>query len=148
MTVHLLFGMVLILLICATYTDLKERLIYDRFILIGLFGALVIHLFERTLPWSNYIWTGVGAFLLLAVITVVTKGSAIGGGDIKLFTMIGFALGFDSFLAIFFLSHVLAAVWILGQKLFSRQKVTRDSELPFAPFILVAAMGTYFLLLI
>jgi leader peptidase (prepilin peptidase)/N-methyltransferase len=146
LTVHLLFMAVIILLIAATYTDLKERLIYDRFILIGLVFSLSIHVYERTLPWSNYILTGLGVFVFLAVIAILTKGNAIGGGDIKLFAMIGFAVGFESLLSIFILSHVTAAVWILGKKLIVPQAVSRHSELPFAPFILLATVLTYLVL--
>ncbi|OYD06329.1 prepilin peptidase [Paludifilum halophilum] len=148
LTIHLIFASLVILLIGATYTDLKERLIYDRIILIGLFFSLGVHLYERSLPWLNYILTGIGAFLILAVIAVLTKGSAIGGGDIKLFGMIGFAVGWEYFIVIFISSHVLAALWIVGFKLFASEKLSRHSELPFAPYILAGITGTYLLILL
>ncbi|MFC4075484.1 prepilin peptidase [Salinithrix halophila] len=146
MTIHLLFGALVVILLAATYTDLRERLIYDRFVLSGLVFALGVHLYHNDLPWSEYLLTGVGAFLFLAVVAVLTKGSAIGGGDIKLFAMIGFMLGLQWFLWIFILSHVLAGLFIMGAKLFFPKKFTFKTEFPFAPFILSGTIGTYFLI--
>ncbi|MGF7089324.1 leader peptidase (prepilin peptidase)/N-methyltransferase/prepilin peptidase CpaA [Kroppenstedtia sanguinis] len=142
-TEHLIYISLILVLICATITDLRERLIYDRFVLVGVAFSLGVHLYGHQHSWMEYILTGLGAFLVLAVIAIMTKGGAIGGGDIKLFTMIGFAAGLEGFLSIFILSHVLAAMWIVGKMLFSSQSLTRKSELPFAPFVLTGTVGTY-----
>lgn len=140
---HLIYISLILILICATVTDLRERLIYDRFVLIGLAMALGIHFYSLHHSWAEYIWTGLGVFFALALIAILTGGSAIGGGDIKLFAMIGFAVGVEGFLLIFILSHVIAAIFILIVKLFRSDAVRKGTEFPFAPFILVGTLLTY-----
>ncbi|EGK09943.1 leader peptide processing enzyme [Desmospora sp. 8437] len=140
---HLIYISLILILICATVTDLRERLIYDRFVLIGLAFALGIHLYSRHYSWTEYILTSLGAFFALALIAILTKGSAIGGGDIKLFAMIGFATGLEDFILIFMVSHVVAAIFILVVKLFRSDAVRKGTEFPFAPFILIGVLLTY-----
>ncbi|GGE21602.1 hypothetical protein GCM10011571_24620 [Marinithermofilum abyssi] len=143
MTEHLLYMTLILLLTYATYTDLKERLIYDRVVIGGVLAALIFHLWEPQPPWLEYLFTGIGVLFGLATIAVLTGGSAIGGGDIKVFAMIGFALGFEGFFIVFSISHVLAALYMIGVKLIRSQSVKWGTEFPFAPFILLGILITY-----
>lgn len=131
------------LLIAATVTDLRERLIYDRFIVVGVAAAVLVRLFDRTEPWWNYLLTGVVSFLVLYIIAVVTNEKSIGGGDVKLFGMLGLAVGFEPFLLIYFGSHVLAALYLGVVKLVRWKKIGWQTEFPFAPFILIATLVCY-----
>lgn len=140
---HGVYISLILILICATVTDLRERLIYDRFVLIGAAFALGFHLYDPQHTWMEYILTGLGAFFALAVIAIMTKGSAIGGGDIKLFAVIGFALGLEAFFLVFMISHVAAAIFLLVLKLIRSDSVRKGSEFPFAPFILLGMLLTY-----
>ncbi|MFC7443329.1 prepilin peptidase [Laceyella putida] len=140
---HALYLILIGLLIAATVTDLKHRLIYDRFVVIGLVAAVIARLITRPEPWWNYLLTGIVVFLILYVIAVVTDERSIGGGDVKLFGMLGLALGFKPFLFIFFSSHLLAAVYLLILKLVRWKTVGRKTEFPFAPFILLGTVLTY-----
>jgi leader peptidase (prepilin peptidase) / N-methyltransferase len=142
---HGLYLVLIGLLIAATVTDLKYRLIYDRFVVIGIVAAVLARLFERPEPWWNYVLTGFVVFLILYVIAVVTDERSIGGGDVKLFGMLGLALGFQPFLLIFFSSHLLAALYLLIVKLVRWNQVGRKTEFPFAPFILLGTVFTYVL---
>jgi leader peptidase (prepilin peptidase)/N-methyltransferase len=139
---QLVYAVMIILMIASTITDLKERLIYDRFILIGVLFSIIFRIFYRTEPWWEYLVTGVGALFILATVAAITGGTAIGGGDIKAFAMIGLALGFIQFLYIFLISHVLAAVFMFLVKLYKWKEVKRDTEFPFAPFILLGLIIT------
>ncbi|SMO80574.1 prepilin peptidase [Melghirimyces algeriensis] len=143
MAEHIIYLVLILLLIAATVTDLKERLIYDRFVVIGLMTAVVVRLFHRPEPWWNYLLTGLGVFIVLIIFAAFTDERSIGGGDVKLFAMIGLAVGWEPFLLIFLLSHVLAALYVLGWKLIQWKNVSGKSEFPFAPFILTATVLIY-----
>ncbi|SFS86049.1 prepilin peptidase [Marininema halotolerans] len=144
---HLLFIGTLIILLLATWTDLRERLIYDRFVLSLLGWGFLLHCYEQftegSVPWLEYSLSAIGVFLGLAVIAILTGGRSIGGGDIKLFAAIAFALGLDALLLIFFISHLLGAFFAIFAKIKHRKDVDRKWEMPFAPFILAGVIITY-----
>ena len=140
---HIVFIILIIVLIFATVTDLRERLIYDRFVLIGLGAVLAVRFFFREEPWWDYLLTGLGVTFALATVAVVTGGKAIGGGDIKVFGLIGLALGIEKFLLVFILSHLLAAFYILVRRLFRRGRATGETSIPFAPYILAGVILSY-----
>src|SRR5690554_3239111 len=140
---HFVFVVLIIVLIFATITDLRERLIYDRFVLVGLGAVAAVRFFFREEPWWDYLLTGLGVTFALATVAVVTGGKAIGGGDIKVFGLIGLALGFEKFLLVFILSHLLAALYILVRRLFRRGRATGETSIPFAPYILAGVILSY-----
>jgi prepilin signal peptidase PulO-like enzyme (type II secretory pathway) len=140
---HLLYAGIILILVAATVTDLKHRLIDDRFVLAGLALSAVVRLLYRPDPWWNYVLTGVTVFLVLFFIAAWTDERSIGGGDVKLFGMLGLAVGFEPFLLLFLSSHVLAALSVLAFKLVQPGKIGRKTEFPFAPFILAGTVLTY-----
>lgn len=143
MAEHLIYLTLLGILIAATITDLKYRLIYNRFILIGIVVTGVIRIFAHPKPWWDYVLTGFGVFIVLYLIAVFTDERSIGGGDVKLFGMMGLALGWEAFFIIFMLSHVLAAIYVLVLKIRYWKSTHRKTEFPFAPFILLATFIAY-----
>ncbi len=143
MAEHIVFLVLIALLIYATVTDLRERLIYDRVIIVGSLFALIFCIWFQEGPWWEYLLTGLGAAFILATIAILTGGRAIGGGDIKLFGMIGLMMGFEKFFYIFLFSHVIAAVFMIIIRLIQRRKIEMRSEFPFAPFILAGTLLTY-----
>ncbi|MBN2910629.1 prepilin peptidase [Polycladomyces sp. WAk] len=143
---HIVFIVLLILTGIASVTDLRERLIYDRVVLVGAAFAIMFRLWYRVEPWWDYLLTGFGVLFVLATIGALTGATAIGGGDIKLFAMIGLCVGWEKFFVIFLISHVLAALVAIPMKLFSR-KADWKSTLPMAPFIFTGTLVTYVLYL-
>ncbi|PMB04284.1 hypothetical protein CEN49_21090 [Fischerella thermalis CCMEE 5273] len=141
---HLLYWALIVILIAATITDLKKRLIYDRFVIIGVIATVLIRLIHRPEPWWNYILTGFIILIVLTLISAITNERSIGGGDVKLFAMIGLAVGWEPFFWIFLLSHVLALIAVLIVKLFRWSSIGRYTEFPFAPFILLSVVIVYF----
>ncbi|WP_124726339.1 prepilin peptidase [Staphylospora marina] len=140
---HVLYAGLIVILVAATVTDLKHRLIYDRFVLSGLVLTAGVRLLYRPDPWWNYVLTGVTVFLVLFLIAAWTDETSIGGGDVKLFGMLGLAVGFGPFLLLFLSSHVLAALAVLAFKLVQPGKIDKKTEFPFAPFILAGTVLTY-----
>ncbi|WP_043934231.1 prepilin peptidase [Bacillus sp. EB01] len=129
------------LFIIITVSDIAYMLIPDK-ILIVFAG---IFLFERILwplsPWWDSLIGGVAGFSLLLLISIISKGG-MGGGDIKLYALIGFMLGTKLMLLSFFLSTLFGALFgIVGIFL---KIVKRRQPIPFGPFIALGTLVAYF----
>ncbi|MEK4200885.1 prepilin peptidase [Cytobacillus sp. FSL K6-0265] len=141
-TPELLFALTLISLFMIIFvSDIQYMLIPDRILL----SFAVIFLIERLIwplsPWwDSLVGCAIGFFLLLAI-AVVSNGG-MGGGDIKLFALLGFALGAKLVLFTFFLSTIYGAVFGLLAMLVG--KVKRGNPIPFGPFIAAGALSAYF----
>jgi leader peptidase (prepilin peptidase) / N-methyltransferase len=122
-------------------SDIHYMIIPDK-ILIWFAG---IFLLERILlpltPWWDSLLGAVTGFLLLLFIAVVSKGG-MGFGDVKLYALLGFVLGFKLVLLSFFLSTLYGAV-IGGLALLFRI-VKRRQPIPFGPFIAAGTLTAYF----
>jgi leader peptidase (prepilin peptidase)/N-methyltransferase len=102
---------------------------------------VVERLFVPLDPWWDLIVGAVFGFCLLLLIAIISKGG-MGGGDIKLFFVIGLALGFQLTLLTFILATFLGALYgivgiILG-------KFKKRKQIPFGPFIALGALLSYF----
>lgn len=122
-------------------SDIHYMLIPDK-ILIWFAG---IFLMERIIwpitPWWDSLLGAVTGFLLLLIIALVSKGG-MGFGDVKLYALIGFVLGFKLVLLSFFLSTLYGAV-IGGLALLFRI-VKRRQPIPFGPFIAAGTLSAYY----
>lgn len=130
-----------LLLICITYTDLREQLIYRRHLLplalcgfaAALLSAPAGGLGARA---SDCLLAGAGGFLLFLLFAVLTHGG-IGGGDIKLIGALGLWLGTEKLLFVIlagcFLGGLLALVAL------STGRKGKDEAIPYAPGFTLAA---------
>ncbi|MBT2735779.1 A24 family peptidase [Bacillus sp. ISL-7] len=122
-------------------SDIHYMLIPDK-ILIWFAG---IFLLERIIwplsPWWDSILGAVTGFILLMVIAIISKGG-MGGGDVKLYAVLGLVLGFKLVLLSFFLSTLFGAV-IGGLALLFRI-VKRRQPIPFGPFIAAGTLTAYY----
>ena len=121
------------LLLCASYVDLKTRMIPDwvhiLLIIIGLINfnvtKSVLGLLISSLP-----------FLIMAVINT----GSIGGGDIKLIGSSGFVLGYGNTITASMISIVVVICFYILYYL-SYKKVM-SKAFPFAPFFQVGCIMT------
>lgn len=130
------------LLIIITVSDLLYMVIPDKvlFFFMGLF--LIERYFLPLEPWwDSFIGAAVG-FSLLFLIALITKGG-MGGGDIKLFAVIGFVFGTEGILVTFILSTCLGAIGGLIGLWFG--VIKRRQPFPFGPFIATSALLVLFL---
>jgi leader peptidase (prepilin peptidase) / N-methyltransferase len=122
-------------------SDINYMLIPDK-ILIWFAG---IFLLERIIwpltPWWDSILGAGSGFILLLIIAIVSKGG-MGGGDIKLYALLGFVLGFKLVLLSFFLSTLFGAVIGGLAQLF--KIVKRKQPIPFGPFIAAGTLSAYY----
>ena len=96
------------LLIIITVSDLKYMLIPDKILIVFAGIFLVERIFIPLTPWWDLAWSGDWVSLLL-VIAVVSKGG-MGGGDIKLFAVLGLVVGTNVLLS-FFLATFYGALF-------------------------------------
>ncbi|OCA91260.1 prepilin peptidase [Bacillus sp. FJAT-27225] len=129
------------LFIIITVSDINYMLIPDKILLVfaGIF------LFERILwplsPWWDSLLGAAAGFLLLLLIAYVSKGG-MGGGDIKLYALIGFVVGTKLMFLSFFLATLFGAVFgIVG---ILSKKIKKREPIPFGPFIALATLVAYF----
>ncbi|PGY07578.1 A24 family peptidase [Bacillus sp. AFS031507] len=122
-------------------SDIHYMLIPDK-ILIWFAGVFLL---ERIIwplnPWWDSLFGAVSGFILLLLIAVVSKGG-MGGGDVKLYALLGLVLGFKLVLLSFFLSTLFGAV-IGGLALLFRI-VKRRQPIPFGPFIAAGTLTAYY----
>jgi len=129
------------MLVIITVSDLAYMLIPDKVLL--FFGTLLIiaRVFSPLEPWWDSIIGTVGGFGLLLLIAILSKGG-MGGGDIKLFAVIGLVLGLIPTLLTLFLAAFIGA--IVGVIHLRRSKQGRKTPVPFGPSIALAAIIVYF----
>lgn len=122
--------------------DLRHMLIIDRFTVPAMILAIVLNLWAGTVPaWSLL----VGACVLAGFFWVqllVSRGTWVGGGDIRMGALMGFMLGLEQGLVALFIAYVLGAV--IGVVMMASGKATRKTPVPFGSFLAVATLVTLF----
>jgi leader peptidase (prepilin peptidase) / N-methyltransferase len=129
------------LFIIITVSDIKYMLIPDKILLFFAGIFLVERILIPLSPWWDSLLGAAIGFTLLLIISIVSKGG-MGGGDIKLYALLGFVLGTKLVLMSLFISTLLGAlIGIIGIGLgfFERKK-----PIPFGPFIAVGTLIAYF----
>jgi len=130
------------LLVIIFISDLHYSIIPNKVLL--FFGGvlLVLRLIVSPLqPWWDPLLGAFLGFTLLLLISIVSKGG-MGGGDIKLFAVIGLVLGWKGLLLAFFISNLCGTIMgLIGMML---GKVKRGKPFPFGPAIALGTLFTYF----
>ncbi|MEH7402884.1 prepilin peptidase [Gottfriedia acidiceleris] len=129
------------LLIIIVVSDVNYMIIPNRILLFFLF----IFSFERIVfpldPWWSSIVGAIGAFVVLLLINLISKGG-MGGGDIKLFSVLGIILGWELTLIAFILACFLGSIY--GVVVILSGKLKRSNPIPFGPFIAMGGLISYF----
>lgn len=133
----LLASMLMIILV----SDLTYMIIQNKVLLFFLPFFIVMRVVEPLDPWWSPIVGGIGAFLLLALIIIISRGG-MGAGDMKLFGVLGIVLGFKHVFLTFFLSCLIGAV--VGILLMAFKIIKRKQAIPFGPYIVLSALLSYF----
>lgn len=132
----LLYVIVAILIAIAVY-DLRHKIIPDTLVYLFIALAFIAH--------GPGLWAGPMLFAAFALLWLLSGGRWMGFGDAKLVLGIGLLLG-----APLALGAVLIAFWIgaffgLALLYLRRGEVTMKSEIPFAPFLILATLMQLFL---
>ncbi|MCR2820548.1 prepilin peptidase [Lederbergia panacisoli] len=141
-TFEVIFAWTLIsLFIIIFITDIKYMLIPNRILLFFIPLFLIERIILPLEPWWDSLLGAAIGFSLLLMIAVISKGG-MGGGDIKLFGVIGFALGSKLVLLSFFAASVFGGIFgVIGMALGYFKK---GESIPFGPFIGIGTLVVYF----
>jgi len=147
------FFVSLFVIICVS--DLEYMLIEDSVIIFFLISIIILRLIFKipedfiTFNLHPYLETligGIFGFGLLFSIAIIGKKiykqDAMGGGDIKLYGIIGLVLGLKLTLMSLFLASIIGTIIGLSLSLF--KIIKKNSPIPFGPFIAIGSLITYF----
>ncbi|GIP41190.1 hypothetical protein J31TS4_44700 [Paenibacillus sp. J31TS4] len=133
----------LCLLTVVTLTDLMAMLILNRTLAVFAVPLILLRLWY---PLEGGLLASVAggalAFALMAAMAVLSRGQ-VGGGDVKLYALLGFYMGTEAVLVNLFLASVLALTGTL--LLLALRKKKRSDPVSFGPYIALA--GALMLLL-
>lgn len=131
------------------WIDWKEKKILNKMLAVLAIIRVVLLLIELIsyhILWKELLFHAaagaVGSFLLLMLAYYISR-RAIGMGDVKLFTVTGFYLGFSVNYIVLIASLVCAAIYGVWQ--LCRKKMKARDEIAFGPF---AAAGVWLILLL
>lgn len=129
------------LLVIIVVSDLAYMLIPDKVLLFFIPAFILLRIIVPATPWWDPVAGALVGFSLLFAIALLSGGQ-MGGGDIKLFGVIGIILGWQGVLVTFFLSSLYGALLSVGGLLLGKLK--RKQHIPFGPFIALGAISAYF----
>ncbi len=123
LTAFVLVSMAAILFV----TDMRFMLIPNKILIFFLPLFIILRIITPLNPWWDSIIGAAVAFVLLFLVILLSRGG-MGGGDLKLFVVLGVVLGWKGVLLTFFLSAVIGAVVslvLLSLKVLKRNRLYR-----------------------
>lgn len=129
------------LLVIITVSDLSYMIIPDKVLLPFAISFLILRWLIPTSPWWDSLLAAAVGFSVLFFIAVVSKGG-MGGGDIKLFFVIGLVLGTMNTLLTLFIAALIGS--IVGIFVLKKTGKGRKTPVAFGPSIAAAAVLSYF----
>jgi leader peptidase (prepilin peptidase)/N-methyltransferase len=128
------------LLLALTVIDIFHMLLPDVLVICVLVLSLIYTVLVRKMYLDSLfgILVGGGFFLL---IVLLSKGRAMGMGDVKLTAVIGLLLGFKATVLTCGIAFVIGA--IVSLVLVARKKAEAKTAVPFGPFICVGALISF-----
>lgn len=133
------------ILIVITFIDIDHYIIPDKILVFGLIFSLIFNILFKEVELKQsipaLILCGGGMWILISIIEFIIKKECMGGGDIKLFGVMGFFLGIKGGLLTIILSIYVGALYGLGLMIYRRIKdKEKNSMIPYGPFISIAAI--------
>ncbi|MHB1151457.1 MAG: prepilin peptidase [Eubacteriales bacterium] len=131
-------------LICIFFIDAEHMLIFDRFNLAIAFAGILMFFGETLFYYERIIgFFSVSAILLL--IALISKGRAMGGGDIKFTAAAGLVLGWKNSLLSLFLAAIIGAfVYSIIYYVNKSKKKETSHIVPFGSYLSIAMLISSF----
>lgn len=129
--------------------DLKHKIIPDAFVLVFVLLSLIYSYLISHTPLIHILTPAIIIALPFFLIWLLSKGRLMGLGDPKLMFGMGLFLGLSAGISAVFLSFWIGSVYVLilylYKKLFHKSyNISMQDELPFAPFLVLGTMLTFF----
>lgn len=141
LTIELAVGLLLMSLAVTLFvSDIAYMLIPNKILLFFMPLFIIGRILVPLDPWWSPIAGFVVGLIVTFVIIVVSKGG-MGGGDMKLYAVLGIVLGLNGIILTFMLSFIIGA--LLGGTLLVLKIIKRKQPFPFGPSILLASIITY-----
>jgi len=133
-----------ILTVIAFY-DLRHKIIPSQLSYLLVIFAFLFSISEsRTFKWED-LAAGPIFFAIFAAIWLISRGRWMGFGDAKLVLGIGLFLGLIKGVSALVLAFWIGAAVGICALFLSGKKITMKSEIPFAPFLILGAILSFFL---
>ena len=135
-------------LIVTAFIDFEHQIIPDSMwisIFVGGIFIVVDAVIKGEFSKEYIISKVIGLFSisgLFLIIGLVSKGRAMGGGDVKLMAAAGFVLGWKAVIVSLFLGAFAGVIFALGRKIVSKQEMR--GVIPFGPFLAIGIMLSAF----
>jgi leader peptidase (prepilin peptidase)/N-methyltransferase len=129
------------LVVIVTISDLHAMMIPNRVLLFFFIVIVLVRFFYPTEPWWDMLAGLLVGAVLLLLIAIISRGG-MGGGDVKLFAVLGLFVGLQGIVLTFLLSTLIGTIF--GLLLMVFKKVRRKEPMPFAPYIGLAVLIAYF----
>lgn len=131
------------ILIIITFIDIDHYIIPDGLLIIGSIFAIVFNIIFKIITIKESllgaIICGGGVLAIVYLIEFIVKKEVMGGGDIKLFAMIGLFLGIKNSLLSALISVYVGAIFGVIMIIWSKIKKSEfNSMIPYGPFISIA----------
>ncbi|ASS74936.1 hypothetical protein CIG75_08035 [Tumebacillus algifaecis] len=132
-------GTLFLLLVVLTVTDLKSMLMPNR-IVFPAFGVLLVLRFAlQPELWREALAGLVVGGLILTLLGLCSNG--MGGGDVKVFALIGLVVGVKGVLFAIFYSSLYGT--LIGLPLRWTGRIKPRQHIPFGPFILLGTLTAW-----
>ena len=133
------------LLIIITFIDIDHFIIPDELVIAGSIIAIAVNLLGYGTGFMDglkgALFAGGGVLLVTLAIEFIVKKEVMGGGDIKLYAMLGLFLGTKIALLTILLSIYVGGIYGVIFIVYNRVKKKEfSSMIPFGPFISIAAI--------
>ncbi len=129
------------LLICIFFIDLKHYIIPDSILLIILFLSIGKILVVKEPTFWNGIITMIITFVIFYLLFILSN-EKFGGGDVKLFTVLGLFFGWPQINLLIILASISGL--LIGGGLILLRITKREDPIPFGPFIVFSSIITLF----
>lgn len=146
----IMFIVIFSLLTVVFVYDIRHKVIPNKlsytFSILSLLSLVVsIALFGSFTIWPNILNLLAGPMIALPFILIwyFSKGRLMGLGDGKLMIGIGWMLGFSSGIFAVLLSFWIGAAISIILMIFSKKKIGMKTQIPFAPFLIIATLATF-----
>lgn len=120
--------------------DLKYHIIADQLVILLAISSIGMIPYLR--GWKDMLMGAVLGLIIMLVGALlgrmIYRKPAVGGGDIKLFTVLGFLTGREGILAILLMSAFLSSAHLIIRLI--RKTVKKGEAVPMAPYIAVSTM--------
>ncbi|GAB4074987.1 A24 family peptidase [Barrientosiimonas marina] len=129
------------LLLIVFVSDIRYMLIPNRLLGFFLPFLVITRVIQPLDPWWSSAVGALMGVIIIALIILISRGG-MGGGDMKLFALLGIVLGFQKTLLALLLSSVIGA--LIGGVLLGLKRINRKQPIPFGPFIVMGSLISYF----